>query len=167
MSEFSSRKVRRNIPVAIVVILVLLFSVVYYAKTDLFGSSKSETFTESSAPSAVTSSSLDTNFTTPFSYGITIIYNGSWSLVYWDWGGFGYSPYNPSVDNTYGNRTGSGNYSFYVYTYGVGYNANTLCANATKLNPQSNLMLTLEIAVTSGNTTTSDPTATACMSYGI
>ncbi len=129
-----------------------------------------------------TSSSIDTTFTTYFTYWININYSGSWNLVYWGWSGtlngsyscassiqrFCLMPYNPTLDNVYGNLNGSGDYSHPVVTYGIGYVENNFCANATKLDSsQNNLMLTLTVLNSISNTTTSNPTASACGTYGV
>ena len=124
--------------------------------------------------------SLDTTFTTNFYYWITINYNGSWRLVYWGWNGtlngyiscaksiprFCLTPYNPTQDNVRGNLTGSGDYTFRIVTYGIGYVQNTLCANATKTD-SLNLTLALTVLGTETNTTASNPTAVACGTYGV
>ena len=120
--------------------------------------------------SAQQQTSSDTTFTTNFNFWITVNYSGSWRLDYWGQDGL-VTQYNESNYNVKGNLAGSGNYTFQVGTYGVGYADNILCANATKLDAQNNLTLTLSIFPPywdgTGNTTTSDPTATACGMYGV
>lgn len=75
--------------------------------------------------------------------------------------------YKARLDNVYGNLNRSGDYNFCVTTYGVDYAENALCVNASKLDSQSNLRLSLTVTVTTSNTIASDPTATACMTYGV
>lgn len=158
--------------IALIIILVLAFSVTYYAK---IGMSRSTTTSESSQTStrltSTTSVGSQTSFGTIFTiccdttdtaqlfYPITINYNGSWNLQYW---------IEDSRHNiVLGNLNGSGNFGTTITFYIVGSAAETLCANATELNPQNNLTLSLSVLGQINSTTASNPTTEACGSMGV
>ena len=90
-----------------------------------------------------------------FYFDVGINYNGSWNLVYWVEG----------TNYTLGNLSGSGNFETQI-TFYAGYGVWTLCANATKLNPQNNLTLTLGVLADSNSTTTSNPMVEVCGGMG-
>jgi hypothetical protein len=168
-SPVRSPKVR-NVLIAAIVTLLLVFSLAYYARIGPLRSNSESTTSES------TQTSLDTTFTTYFHYPISINYSGSWNLVYWGENGTvpqnsstipGRNPaYVPWQYNVKGNLTGSGNYRTAITTYGVGYVENMLCAKATKLDSQS-LTLTLTVVGTTNSTTASNPSAEVCVTYGV
>jgi len=112
----------------------------------------------------------NTTFTTDLYYPITINYSGSWNLSYWGQNGT-YGLKEKTIPGTTwqydvkGNLNGSGNYVTTIVTYGVGYMEDTLCANATKLNSQSNLTLTLTVLGQSNSTTALNPSAEVCATY--
>ena len=155
MSNFASSKVR-NLLIALIVILALLSSVAYYVRIGPFSYLNSTT-SESSQ------TSIDTTFTTFNNFGISINYSGSWRLVYWGHNGT-VTQYNYTQYNVKGNLTGSGNHGITVVTYAVGYEENTLCANATKLDSQPNITLTLWVLTSqlTNSSTPSDPSAEVC-----
>jgi predicted PurR-regulated permease PerM len=89
-------------------------------------------------------STQNTNFTWSYNFPIVLSYDGSWNLVY--------QGYNDTIPkNIMGNQSGVGNYSLSVTLYGRGYVQRTLCANATKLDPQ-NSNLTLKVDYRSNST---------------
>ncbi len=147
----------RNVLIAIILVLVLAFSVTYYTKIGPFRitSTTSESY----------QTSLDTTFTTNFYYPISINYSGSWNLVYWGTNGT-VTQYNFTHYNVKGNLTGSGNYETTITTYGVGYVENTLCAKATKLDSR-NLTLALTVLTQTNSTTGSNPSAEVCATMAV
>ncbi len=99
-------------------------------------------------------STQNTNFTWSYNFPIVINYSGSWNLVYQ-----GYNSTTPN--NVMGNQSGVGNYSLRVTLYGRGYVQRTLCANATKLDPQ-NSNLTLKVDYRSNSTSLPNGKAIVC-----
>jgi hypothetical protein len=140
-------------------------------------STRSNQETNSTTSQTTQSTAPDNDFTTYFYYDISISYNGSWSLMYWGQNGtftnnetvycnqcYG----NEMSYNVVGNLTGSGNYSYTVTTYGIGYTENNLCVNATKLGDlQQNKVLTLRIIQNTGNTSGSNPTVEVCATQAV
>ncbi|MGI0079895.1 MAG: hypothetical protein ACRECH_09750 [Nitrososphaerales archaeon] len=104
-------------------------------------------------------------FTTYYSFPIYVNYSGSWRLVYWGTNGT-MTPDNYTNYNVRGNLTGSGNYEKTIATYGVGYELNTLCANATKLGTENNLTLSLTVLVKNESTTAFNQSVEVCVSMG-
>jgi len=102
----------------------------------------------------------DTSVTSQFYYPISVNYSGSWNLVYWVENG-------RQKSDVIGNLTGSGDYDTTITFYVVGYAEDTLCANATKLNSQNNLTLTLSVLGQTNSTTASDLTAEVCATMGV
>ena len=163
MPDLRSPKVRNGL-IAGIVILVLVFSVAYYARLEPF---------RSNSTSSTSETSLNTNITNHLYYSVSINYSGSWNLVYW--GENGTVPQNSSTIpgqpqwqyNVKGDLNGSGNYEAKITTYGVGYGANALCAKATKLDSQ-NLTLTLTVLTQqlTSSTTPSNPSVEVCATYG-
>jgi hypothetical protein len=100
--------------------------------------------------------SFDTTFTWNFPFLISVNYSGSWSLVYWGENG------TATQSSVTGHLSGSENHQITITLFGVGYIERTLCADATKLNPQSNLNLTLTIVRQSRSTSASNPSARVC-----
>lgn len=89
-------------------------------------------------------STQNTNFSWSYDFPIVINYSGSWNLVYQGYNG-------TTPNNVMGNQSGVGNHSLTVTLYGQGYVQRTLCANATKLDPQ-NSDLTLKVDYRSNST---------------
>lgn len=130
----------------------------------------SSTSTESAQSSHNTTVGYD------FYYSIDINYSGSWNLAYW--GQDGNVTQNNAVYcnecyggvmhyNVSGNRTGSGNYSTGIGTYGLGNMENVLCVEAAILNAPSGT-LTLTVASTTGIATAPiNPTVEVCATFGV
>jgi len=141
------------------------------------------TTSTSSVSTTTTSMPTNTTFVEPFYYPISINYTGSWNLVYWGQNGT-YGTHDGTHESTISvggdtvgynfkrSLNGSGNWQATITTYAVGYEQETLCAKATKLDPQGTLTLaiggppyhTYEIGgfSTINSTTTSDPSAEVC-----
>ncbi|MGI0078576.1 MAG: hypothetical protein ACRECH_03035 [Nitrososphaerales archaeon] len=126
-----------------IIILVLVFSFVYFAEIDPFRGSQT---------------SFDNTFTWNFPFPISVNYSGSWMLTYWAENG------TATQNNVKGNISASGNYMTTVTIYGVGYVEKTLCANATKLDSKQNVSLTLTVLTTdfTNSTTASNPSVEVC-----
>ncbi len=129
--------------VSILILIVALSSLVAYLELSPISSESSQTFT------------------TYFHYSISINYSSSWNLVYWGHDGTG------TQINVRGNFNGSGNYETEVTTYGVGYVENTLCSNATKLDSQNNLTLTLTVITFTNSTNAYDPSVEVCATQAV
>lgn len=99
-------------------------------------------------------STQNTNFTWSYNFPIAINYSGSWNLVYQGYNG-------TTPNNVMGNQSGVGNYRVTVTLYGRGYVQRTLCANATKLDPQKS-NLTLIVDYRSNSTSLPYGKATVC-----
>lgn len=173
MSGAKLQRARRNVLIAVILILIIVFSGAYYWK---IGTSRSTMKSESSQTSIHSSTSTtslgsqtsfgtifticcDTTDTAQLSYPIAINYNGSWNLRYW---------IEDSRQNiVLGDLNGSGSFSTTITFYVVGLAAETLCANATELNPQNNLTLILSVSGQSNSTNASIPTTEACGSMGV
>jgi len=165
-----------------VIVIVAVIAIISFALVAILFPPNGYGIITNSIESSQTTTSVDSTFTTNFYYWITVNYRGSWNLVYWGWNGtligqfscansiqrFCLTPYNSTQDSVHGNMTRSGNYTFLVVTYGVGYVQNTLCANATKLGDlKNNLTLTLTVLGTTNNATDSNPSTEACGTYGV
>ena len=142
MSGLRSFSARIGIIIAIVILLLGL-SISYYAKIGPFQS-----------PLTTTGVLGD--------YPISVNYAGSWTLVYWE---INYGPQNNMINQTLGNLTGSGNYQTILTLSIVG--EKTVCANATRLDSQGSISLTLTVLTSTKSTTASDPTALACGSLAV
>jgi hypothetical protein len=119
-----------------------------------------------------TSTSSYPDFITKFYYRLSINYSGSWSLVYWAHNGT-FEPNEKTIPgkmapyNIQGNLRCAGNYKTEVTTYGVGYVENWFCAQATKLDSQSGVILTLGVLSKTNSTTASNPSAEVCFTYAV
>jgi hypothetical protein len=100
--------------------------------------------------------SLDTTFTWHFPFSIFVSYDGPWNLTYWGENG------TATQNNFRTNVSGYGDFEFVMTLSGVGYTERTLCANATRLDSESNAQLTLVVAARSNSTTASNPSAEVC-----
>jgi hypothetical protein len=170
-SPVRSPKVR-NVLITVIVTLLLVTSLVYYARIGPSRNNSESTTIQclQTSPDPTTSessqTSLDTTFITHFYYNIVINYSGSWNLVYWGTNGT-ITPSNYTNYNVKGNLCGTGNYEATIVTYGVGYVENTLCARATKLDSHNGLTLTLGLVERSNSTTASDPSAEVCATFAV
>lgn len=147
MSGFKSQKVR-NVLIASILIILLVFSVAFYTKIGPFQN------TSTSEGSQETS--FDNTFAWNFAFPVSVNYSGSWMLAYWAENG------GPTQNNVKGNISGSGNYMTTVTLYGVGYVERTLCANATKLDTKQNSTLTLTVLAQTNSTTAFTRSVEAC-----
>ena len=171
MSGFRSKRVR-NALIVVGVALVLALYIVAIAGTQGMGPLQNN-------------STFNTTFVEPFYYPISINYTGSWNLVYWGQNGT-YGTHETTISvggyavlyDFKRSLNGSGNWQATMTTYAVGYEQETLCAQATKLDSQD---LTLTLAIggppynahvigglpTINSTTASDPSAEVCYTIAV
>jgi hypothetical protein len=189
MSALGSPRARKFL-IALIVIFVLVASVAYYSKIDLFRNSTSTISSESSQINSITtsttsagsessntsktnqsssysssiestSSSFVTTFSERFSYPIAINYSGSWKIVYFGQNGT-VTENNATQNNVMGNLNGSGDYQTVIVLLEVNNpGERTLCVNATKLDSSLN-NLTLAVLYQIRSTTAPYGSVKAC-----
>lgn len=137
----------RNVLIVGILILVLLFSIAYYAKIGPFQTTL--TFTSQNTTYSASSWS--------YSFSLDINYSGSWHLAYWGVSG------TVSLDNVTGdNLNGTGNYENTITLHGMENTMSELCASATKLS-SDNVTLELAVSAFTNSTSTSNKSAEVCV----
>jgi hypothetical protein len=141
---------------AVVVVLVMVIFAFVAGESIPRPVTTTVTVTSVITESSLTLTSVDNTFTWDFPLSVLVSYDGPWNLTYWGENG------TATQSNFKTNVGGSGEIEFIITLSGVGYIERTLCANATRLDSEGNVQLTLTVVTRSNSTTASDPSAEVC-----